>query len=473
MQLRVSSYNVTAPCPDGGHILYNQMSGAMLVLSDARLAEYEAGGWRAGDSGLRRALARGQFAVKEGVDERDAIREQWERVVGAPQMKALTIVPTDRCNLGCGYCYEEKADWDRMSDETIVLVRRFAERLVDATPTRQLAVTWFGGEPTLHMRCVEDLSRFFIGLCADRGIAYAPFMVTNGTTLTPRVIERLRGCAIRRVQVTVDGVQPDHDARRPFLRDVVAGNEAQRAQRAKIGLPILGQAPERPRSSFVEIMAAVRRLREAGFEVKLRMNVDRGNREGVRRLFRDLGAEGLLGRHPSGGVVLAYSSPIFEGCGGCSPTQMTRGEHAAFEAELRAEGLARDTWRFANLRFTGVTCTANMGYDFVINQRGNLSKCWHHATDNRHVIGTVADLGLAERGSRAVDALRFSPLDDPECRECPVLPVCMGGCKANNQFPERGYEGTHDMGCHAARYTMPEHVVALYEAKKAPHDAAV
>jgi uncharacterized protein len=461
-----SRYNAVVPCPDGGHLLYNQMSGALLVLNDRRLAEYESLAKGGGSGPFHDLLRSGQFLIAADSDERDMIADQWGKVVYSSQMKAVTIVPTDRCNLGCGYCYEEKAGWELMSPEIAMQVMNFVQRLILATPTKRLAVTWFGGEPTLNMNCVEALSLSFITTCDQLGIAYEPFLVTNGTTLTPRVLEKLRRCRIRRMQVTVDGLAGDHDVKRPYLADVVNPNEAQKAQLARINLPVLDQQQRAPRSSFATIMANARAAREHGFEVKIRMNTDRANQAGVRDLFRLLQAEGLLERHSSGGVILAYSAPIFEGCGGCSPQQMTRGEHAAFEAELRAEGLATDSWRFRDLRFTGATCTANLNYDFVINQRGELTKCWHHATDGKHVIGTVADLHLAELGSRGSDPLAFDPLEDAECRDCPVLPLCMGGCKANNEFPQLGYQGRKDMGCHAARFTLPDHVVAMYRLRK-------
>lgn len=462
MITKASRYNVVVPCPDGGTILFNQVSGAMLVLDATRLAEYEATAAGAPAGPLAAKLLRGRFLVDADRDERLALKDRWDRTVSASESKGVTIIPTDRCNLGCTYCYESKHHWEIMADDVQDRVAAFVLRLVDATPTRSLAVTWFGGEPTLHLQCVERLSRGFIAACGERGIAYNPFMVTNGTSLTPYVLDRLLACQVRSIQVTVDGLEEDHDARRPYLRDVVNPNEAQKKQLARISLPVLGQAPPKKASSFAAIMAGVKAARESGVRVQLRMNVDHENRDGVRRLLRKLRDDGLLEPHGSGGIIQAYTAAVFDGCAGCAASQMTMADFAAFESELRSDGLADDGWRFKDLRFTGKTCTANMHFDFVINQRGELTKCLHHGTDGRHTIGTVEDLRLAEAGTGAADTLAFSPLDDPECRECEVLPLCMGGCKANNQFAEAGYAGKKDGGCHAARFTLPEHVVQAY-----------
>jgi uncharacterized protein len=458
-----SRYNVTVPCPDGGTILYNQVSGALLVLDAARREEYDAlAAGMARPGAFFAALVRGQFLVDATGDERTALKARWDRVVSASEAKGVTIIPTDRCNLGCTYCYESKHHWEAMSEELQARVLAFVLRLMEATPTRQLGVTWFGGEPTLHMKCIEWLSRELIAGCAARKISYVPFIVTNGTNLTPYVLERLKTCRIGTMQITVDGPEEVHDARRPYLRDVTDPNEAQRAQLARIGLPILGQAAPRKTSSFVPIMTNIRTAREMGFQVQLRMNVDRTNMEGIRTLLRRLRDDGLLAVHPSGGRIMPYPAQVFDGCAGCAVTQTTRAEHAEFEVALRKEGLLDEPWHNNHLRFTGKTCTANMHYDFIINQRGELTKCLHHGTDGRHTMGTVDDLELAERGTAATDPLPFDPLADAECRDCHVLPLCMGGCKSNNQFSELGYAGKKDGGCHAVRYTLPDHVLHVY-----------
>jgi uncharacterized protein len=465
---QASRYNRIVIIPDGT-LLFNQINGGLILLDDIQAKNYHEiiNGMPYRDKDFYQYLKEEKFIIPVGYDEREEIQKRWNEVTSSSAKKALTIVPTDRCNLGCGYCYEDKRDWANMSEEVQSKIKVFVEEYLTATPSLKFSVVWFGGEPTLHLKAIENLSAFFIEICDLLGIEYDPFMVTNGTTLTDHVVDRLEKCKIKGVQITVDGLQEEHDASRPYLRDLSPHqmNEAQKLQRKKIDpsfeFNILNQ-PTKPRSSFTEIMQAVRRLRERGFFIKLRANVDFHNRESVKKLFQLIRSEGLCEKHESGGMVRVYSHPIFEGCSGCSLNSMSKEQHAQFESELVEEDPEYFKWREGSLVFTGSTCTANMDFQFIINQNGKLVKCWHHATDNDYAIGTVDDLEFARKGSRGMDPLRFDPLEDTECRECPVLPICMGGCKSNNQFSQLGYNGKHEMGCNDARYSLDAKIVRLY-----------
>ena len=474
-RLRTSRYNVVTACPDGGHLLFNQMSGMLLHLSDEMLAQYrlvESGQIRKANATLVDTLKQGRYLLPENIDERDQIREAWELNTQSPNIKILTIVTTDRCNLGCTYCYEEKSLWRNMDEDVQEQIKVFVRRYLTATPTKLFGVTWFGGEATLNMKGIENLSRYFLEVTKELGIPFNCFMVTNGTTLNERVIDRLEACGLKNLQITVDGIKEDHDAKRPYLIDMRPEqmNPAQIEQRKKIdkgftGLVVLGQEPPRraARSSFDDIMGNVRLLHKKGFGVSLRINVDHDNKGGVKRFLEQVESEGLLDRSPTNGIIQVYTHPVFSGCGGCPSNGMTKEEHAHFDIDVARWTRDKSPAAFRKtMKFSGDTCTANKNFQFVINPDGGISKCWHDATDPTKTVGHVRDLSLAERGTAHVDRYLFNPLEDPECSECEVLPLCMGGCKANNEFQAKGYGGKKEMGCHATRFALREEIGELY-----------
>ncbi|MEI8270432.1 MAG: hypothetical protein WCG45_03610 [bacterium] len=49
-----------------------------------------------------------------------------------------------------------------------------------------------------------------------------------------------------------------------------------------------------------------------------------------------------------------------------------------------------------------------------------------------------------------------------ECYGCEVLPICMGGCKANNKV---GENKKYDAGCITTRYSLEKDIIRLYEKK--------
>lgn len=478
-KVEVSRYNTLVECPDGW-LLHSQMKGTLLLLDEDKAVEYKklaSGDFSRVPRHFIETLEKGGFLKPKGFDERETIADFWEKNVSSSLAKALTIVTTDRCNLGCTYCYEAKSEWRMMDDKVQAQLEKFIEVYLTSSPTRSVGITWFGGEPTLNMSCIERLSGFIDDICGRLGIPWEPYIITNGTTLTEHVIDRLMACKLRGLQITVDGIKEDHDAKRPYLASMTIDqmNEHQVAQRQKIEpkfglLPILDDKPKPVKSSFEDIMRNMGFCYEKGLMVSLRINVDHVNKVRVDQMYQMIKDNGWMEKNSKGGIVRVYTNAIFDGCGGKSCTQMTKKDHAEFELGLNkwAQQQSGEAYRHT-LRFTGDTCTANKNYQFVVNPGGALIKCWHHSTDDSHGIGHITNLDFAINGSGGKERYEFNPIKDAECMECHVLPICLGGCKANNRFVEEGYAGKHDMGCISARWVLPQEIIQLYElSKKAP-----
>lgn len=477
-RFEVSRYNSLVPCEDG-HLLHSQMKGTLILLNDERTAQYrrmERGDFTGVPKTFLKTLEDGGYFKKKGTDERTKIADFWEQNVSSTLAKALTIVTTDRCNLGCTYCYEAKSEWRMMDDKVQDQLMEFIKIYLTSTPTKSFGVTWFGGEPTLNMQCIERLSAFIADICEENDIPWEPYIITNGTTLTEKVIDRLKACKVRGLQITVDGLKDDHDKMRPYLNTMKIEdmNEHQIKQRRQSNpnfglLPVIqADKPEPVRSSFDDIMRNIGFCYDKGIMVSLRINVDNVNKHRVERMYELIHEKGWMEKNGQGGVVRVYTNAIFDGCAGKSCGQMTKKDHAELELGLNkwAQLQSGDAYRHV-LRFTGDTCTANKKFQFVINPGGAIIKCWHHSTDDSHGIGHISNLDFAINGSAGKDKYEFNPMEDPECYDCHVLPICMGGCKANNRFVEEGYSGEHDMGCISARWTLPQEILQLYRLTKA------
>ena len=78
----------------------------------------------------------------------------------------------------------------------------------------KLTVAWFGGEPLLAMDIIEDLSLYFLDICAKLKKPYFSMMTTNGYLLTPKNIDKLKKCHITGYQITLDGLSNTHNRQR-------------------------------------------------------------------------------------------------------------------------------------------------------------------------------------------------------------------------------------------------------------------
>ena len=115
--------------------------------------------------------------------------------------------------------------------------------------------------------------------------------------------------------------------------------------------------------------------------------------------------------------------------------------------------------------FTGGSCTAGNRWALCISQNGKISKCWHHTTNEQHLVGDVWTTKLAETGYHD----GWSPATDKICSNCHVLPTCWGGCREHNEYWEKGYDGDHYTGCSTVKWNTPLKVKKLFDVKVKQH----
>ncbi|MFD5888698.1 radical SAM protein [Streptomyces sp. NPDC060334] len=121
----------------------------------------------------------------------------------------LIVLPTEQCNFRCVYCYEDFSV-GTMKAPVIMGVKRLLERRI---PTlRQLHIGWFGGEPLLGLRVIEEISES-VQLLAQKypGLTYTSEATTNAYKLDSPTAQRLYELDVRHYQVTLDGPEEFHD----------------------------------------------------------------------------------------------------------------------------------------------------------------------------------------------------------------------------------------------------------------------
>lgn len=482
VDVKVSIYNKIVPY-NSDYLVYNQVTGALLRVGKNSIHKVKSVFDNDfSNTSLVAKLSSLGFLVDDE-DERDRMRKVYERKSTSHINKHLFVTVTDQCNLGCHYCFEEKNQWIKMSPETQESLKDFSRRFLTETETKYFGVGWYGGEPTIHMPAIENLSEFYTSFCKDNQIDFHQMMITNGTTFTDKVCEKLIRLGIRKVQITVDGFKEDHDVSRPYLTDLAYEdmNEAQKRQISKIrpiSLPILGQQQKQsPRSSYDEILNGIVRYVAKGGEVSLRMNVNEHTILRVTNLLDDLLGRGLFTKNENGGFVYAYAHPIYDGggcgsddggnCGSCKISTMKM-ESFAKRLDMIKDWYKRNEVKYydhsTEMKFTGETCTANKKYEYVINPDGTICKCTHDVGKPDRVIGDVSmspDPNSMTMGLSKFD--QFNPFDDAECFGCEVLPICMGGCKSNNKV---GESKSYDAGCISTRYSLENDIIRLYEKSK-------
>jgi uncharacterized protein len=389
---------------DGTLILHNSRTGAVGSVPPDQAAVARAALRRsvrhpAPLSGLLADLVEGGFLLPLHTDEAALVDQQFLARYDDTYLN-LILMPTEACNFRCVYCYES-FDRGAMSPAVQQGITRF---VAAQQHLQHLDINWFGGEPLLAPEVVCHLTAFFAQHCAAQGITYAARMTTNGSLLTRELADQLIPGGIRHFQITLDGLAPDHDARRVRL----GGG-----------------------GSFDAILANLRALHQSdhSFQVVLRHNFDPDSLPSLPDFLALLVAE--FGGDPR---FTTHFEPIGK-WGGPNDADLSvcEGRHAT-QALIQAKALGiaagfRSGIQIEQFQPNGYVCYAANPRSFVVGSDGRLYKCTVELDyHDRNIVGQLQPDGTMTLDWRKMALwCETNGLDaGKKCGSCFFRPSCHG-----------------------------------------------
>lgn len=409
--MKPSYYNLTAPGSDGGAVLFNTRSGCMVQLDREHYQAFQAFETNAQapeDAEFRAGLLACGFAVEGKENELEAIRLGLLRSRFATKTLSLTIAPTQDCNFRCVYCYEKDQLCHQVMDhETQKKLLAYVSGQMDHI--RRLHIGWYGGEPLLAQETIRSLSQAFLKLCEEHHVDYSADIITNGSLLDEKAIDLLNDCQVTQAQVTLDGSRETHDSRRPLK----GGG-----------------------GSFDTILRSLKLCKERyKGGIALRMNVDKNNLSEIEEVRTLLKAEGLEE------TAFLYLGHVTDENGTCTEGSCLGSCEFArqnLEFLLRQED-GGEQFRNGVPRPITNCCGADYGMAWVVGPDGKLYRCLEDIGIEDRVIGNIHDPDTLSGPELYAAFLLYDPTQDPECKECKYLPLCMGG-----QCPRARINGHRD-----------------------------
>lgn len=156
-----------------GDILFNTLTGYAIKLESWEIEKLRKG---VVPEHLKDIIEEGFSATDEDLDE------EIEKFLRKPVLEP-TLVLTYNCNFDCIYCFQKGFRKNiSVSDK---VTRGFVNYIRKNEKGRKVRVTYFGGEPILQLRKIEEISRELSDL------KYSFSVVTNGSLLTRKIVERL------------------------------------------------------------------------------------------------------------------------------------------------------------------------------------------------------------------------------------------------------------------------------------------
>jgi uncharacterized protein len=342
------------------------------------------------------------FLVRETTDE-TMLFETWmqQYVHDFSTLKSKVLV-TRKCNNRCRYCILDP-EAKEMSPETARAMDQFYIETIREKNPQRVEDDYLGGEPLLNPGIILDSAARRFYYCLGRGIEYGFVITTNGRLIRPSVIADMKEVGLTGLRVSLAGPAAVHDNLRPSKTN--------------------GKTYEVILQNLEAVSGMV--------PISIECQYDSG-------AFDFLSYPEMLDDFVERGIAIEdiTFTPILPRRGK-SAFQSGTGDprillYLSEEAEKR--GFPQDREAPAN------ACMADFRARFVFDADGSIIPCpslqggemaYGHVTTG---VDFVAESELLKR-----------KLPDKCLNQCPMLPICMGGCRLQALTRGNGFNG---IDCH-------------------------
>ena len=417
-KMRVSRYTFFVEL-DNRRFLYNTLSNALNEVDEElynclkELKENHIGEGKKLDNDLEEALLKNKFLTENDEDDFLIIKSVIQSIRAEKQGLILTIAPTMDCCFDCHYCFERTKSPVYMSEHTMRGIAKFVSSLENIKLTK---ITWFGGEPLMAMPQMEQLYRKL-----KRGLKGVPFLsniITSGFHLNEPNIRALQRMKVSQMQITLDGMKESHNK----IKFTTGCDDAFSKVLDNIDLAT-AIAPE------IHIVIRTNLTKTNAHEYKELQNLiyDRykGKNVAIAPAF-------VMDRDESG---MADRGDLF-----------SHGEYSRYILGLSNSGIDSPQVRYPSRHIT--ECAIRNSLSMAFGPDGAVYKCWEHIGNPEFVIGKInkdGSLSITDRTLLNRQMYGVDPLEDKQCRECPYLPLCLGGCPI--QRVQNKFHGAHNNHC--------------------------
>ncbi|RAO98339.1 hypothetical protein PW5551_10475 [Petrotoga sp. 9PW.55.5.1] len=137
-------------------------------------------------------------------------------------LERLALLVSQECGLECKYCYARGGNYGRNSFMNSVTAKRTLEIFVNLFNDIE-TVQFFGGEPLLNIKCIEETALYVKSLCQKGFLKKKPILnIVTGLGVSKKIIEELKALIEEfsefkfEVVVSIDGPEIIQNYLRPF-----------------------------------------------------------------------------------------------------------------------------------------------------------------------------------------------------------------------------------------------------------------
>lgn len=398
-----SRFNIFIPCSHQNHwqfAVFNSQSLALcLVKQDdwARLLQEK--NLSKEDAKLGADLCNQGFLLPEGcIQELDVFRHWQQQMVHDRRSMGSKVLTTMTCDNGCTYCGSRREALSMTAETALAVDRWYCQQIEEDRP-QKVADDYLGGEPLLMVDLLRAIAGRRLAFCRDRNIAYSFSVTTNGRLLTRTIVQQLKEVGLDKVRVSMAGPADIHDSLRP----------------GKNGEPTYAQIV----GNLREISGLIPIIIECQYDGLS------GDFRRMVEMMDDFQARGIR-------VQEVNFTPILAQRGGCNyPGGLNDPRKQLWlQKEAAKRGMSGESGPPSN------NCLAELRSRFVVDCLGNLLPCPALQTGERAYGNAHSGVDFRAEALLCQRRLPDSCMDD-----CPVLPLCQGGCRNQALVAQGDFNG--------------------------------
>jgi len=380
---------------EGYQVGYNSYSDQFIMLEDMLYQMYDASFKKADFEELLEVhpefhehLYRNGFLIDSEIDEIERVKKASYAIDNDDSLFQLHINPTMNCNFKCWYCYETHIKDSKMDEPTIAKTESYIANIIgNNSNLKEFSLSWFGGEPLLYFhKVMVPILKSTYELTKPTNINFHSSMTTNGLLIDQKMIDICKQYNLNFFQITLDGDRERHDQ----VRFISEG-----------------------RGSYDKIVANIILLAENRMNVNVRVNISPETLPGLNFIVNDFfGLDPMYHQH-----ILFDFHKVWQ-VEGDIDDQINDSR-----TYFRSKGFKVSTGTHDTLVNS---CYGDRRNHATINYNGEAFKCTARDFTTANSEGILID-GEIQWGEKYERRLQ-SKFKNKPCLECPILPLCGGGC---------------------------------------------
>ena len=384
-------------------------------------------------------LSRYGLIVPVENDDMTLLEEKRKVHVLPPGLETLYLIVADDCNLACGYCFilnnmPEDYRSRRMSFATAkAAIDMYFGNLVRNPPGYEKlrkTIYFYGGEPLLNFRLikqvVEYLEHQYKDQISEMGEKFRMSIVTNGTLISKEIAQFVAARGNFDIAISLDGQEESHNKKRPFINGKGSFEKAIR------GLEILKQ--------------------EGKKEISLSCTIADHNIDELPSLL-DLHRKYGFASINLNPLVDTAKDPVSKKYMWKVSKRMIEYFTLAREEGVYEDRMMRKTKSFVEKKIHAYDCQA-LGAQLVCSPDGQLGVC-HEGTGIKQFFFATVDKDFDfHKNTVIAEWKQRTPLNMPQCYDCPALGICGGGCAYGSWLRNGSIWSVDDRFCVHSRTTL-------------------